>query len=61
MRWIPDVFLVCDDGHGGKTYQIWSNNKDAGFSLERSGSLPSGTHTVSFADMGGFLMNTIWP
>jgi hypothetical protein len=47
-----DVFLMCDDGNGKKSYQIWINNKDAGFSLGQAGQLPSGVQSVSFADMG---------
>ena len=49
---VLDVFLVCDDGRGGKSYQIWVNAKDDGFSLSQEGALPSGTQTVSFADIG---------
>ncbi|KAH7914077.1 hypothetical protein BJ138DRAFT_1144581 [Hygrophoropsis aurantiaca] len=48
---LADVFLVCDDGSGGKTFQIWVNNKDAGFSLAQQGALPSGTQAISFADI----------
>jgi integrin alpha FG-GAP repeat containing protein 1 len=51
---IPDIFLLCDNGSGNKFYQIWVNNKDAGFSLAKSGSLPSGVQTISFADIGRF-------
>lgn len=47
-----DVFLVCDDGMGGKSFQIWVNNKGDGFSLAQEGSLPSGVQAVSFADIG---------
>jgi integrin alpha FG-GAP repeat containing protein 1 len=43
---------MCDDGNGKKSYQIWINNKDAGFSLGQEGQLPSGVQSVSFADMG---------
>lgn len=53
LMFVPsDVFLTCDDGSGNLTYQIWTNNKSAGFILARSGRLPSGTQSVSFADMG---------
>jgi integrin alpha FG-GAP repeat containing protein 1 len=48
------VFLLCDDGHGGNTYQIWVNNKADGFSLALQGSMPSGVQSVSFADVGTF-------
>ncbi|KAF8214026.1 hypothetical protein K438DRAFT_1802750 [Mycena galopus ATCC 62051] len=44
---LADVFLHCDDG----TYQIWVNNKSAGFSLALQGSMPSGVQSVSFADV----------
>jgi hypothetical protein len=47
-----DVFILCDDGHGGNTYQIWVNNKADGFSLASEGAMPSGVQTVSFADVG---------
>lgn len=47
-----DVFLVCDDGMGGKSFQIWVNNKGDGFSLAQEGSLPFGVQAVSFADIG---------
>ncbi|KAF8162813.1 hypothetical protein B0H34DRAFT_295552 [Crassisporium funariophilum] len=48
---LADVFLVCDDGIGGKKYQIWVNNKDQGFFLSQEGSLPPGTQAISFADV----------
>ena len=47
-----DVFLVCDNGRGSKSYQIWINHKDAGFSLAQQGSFPSGLQSISFADVG---------
>jgi integrin alpha FG-GAP repeat containing protein 1 len=47
-----DVFLVCENGHGGKYYQIWVNNKDKGFSLAQQENLPSGVQSISFADIG---------
>jgi integrin alpha FG-GAP repeat containing protein 1 len=47
-----DVFLLCDNGHGGNTYQIWVNNKADGFSLALQGPMPSGVRSVSFADVG---------
>lgn len=46
-----DVFLVCDDGRGGKFYQIWVNRKEAGFYLSQTGTLPAGTQSISFADI----------
>ncbi|RDB23975.1 T-cell immunomodulatory protein [Hypsizygus marmoreus] len=48
---LADLFLICDDGRGGKSYQIWVNNKDDGFSLSQEGALPSGVQAVSFADI----------
>ncbi|EPQ58671.1 hypothetical protein GLOTRDRAFT_73218 [Gloeophyllum trabeum ATCC 11539] len=49
---LADLFLVCDDAKSGdKYYQIWVNNKDAGFALERLGRLPSGVQAISFADI----------
>jgi hypothetical protein len=48
---LPDIFLVCDDSSLQKTYQIWVNNKDEGFTLAQSGKLPGGTQSVTFADI----------
>ncbi|KAF5364540.1 hypothetical protein D9757_011334 [Collybiopsis confluens] len=48
---LADVFLVCEEGQGKKSFQIWINNKDDGFTLAQKGSLPSGTQSISFADM----------
>ncbi|GLB35509.1 putative repeat domain in Vibrio, Colwellia, Bradyrhizobium and Shewanella [Lyophyllum shimeji] len=48
---LADVFLMCDDGKGGKPFQIWVNKKDDGFSLAHQGALPSGVQTISFADV----------
>ncbi|KII89322.1 hypothetical protein PLICRDRAFT_109686 [Plicaturopsis crispa FD-325 SS-3] len=48
---LADVFLVCDDNKGNKFFQIWVNNKDAGFSLEQTGQLPSGAQAISFGDV----------
>ena len=47
-----DLFLMCDAPNGRKSFQIWINNKDAGFSLGLEGQLPPGVQSVSFADMG---------
>ncbi|KAG6899532.1 hypothetical protein C0993_009348 [Termitomyces sp. T159_Od127] len=49
---LADVFVVCDDGRGGKSFQIWVNKKEDGFSLAQEGSLPPGLQTISFADIG---------
>ncbi|KAF9533608.1 hypothetical protein CPB83DRAFT_783291 [Crepidotus variabilis] len=48
---LADVFLTCDDGRGGKTYQIWINEKNRGFYLSQEGRLPAGTESISFADV----------
>ncbi|KAH9961067.1 hypothetical protein BC827DRAFT_354011 [Russula dissimulans] len=48
---VADIFLVCDDGLGQKSYQVWISNPDANFTLAQSGSLPAGTQSVVFADM----------
>ncbi|KAI0303281.1 hypothetical protein B0F90DRAFT_1709692 [Multifurca ochricompacta] len=48
---IADIFLVCDEGPGRKSFQIWVSNSSAGFTLAQSGSLPAGTQSVVFADM----------
>lgn len=50
-----DLFLMCDNGRGEKSYQIWVNNKEDGFSLSQEGALPSGVQSISFADIGQFL------
>jgi len=47
-----DIFLVCDEGNGQKSYQIWLNKKSQGFLMARQGPLPSGTQSVSFGDIG---------
>lgn len=49
----PDLILICDDGStGDKVFQIWVNQKDSGFKLQQSGKLPTGTQSISFADVG---------
>jgi hypothetical protein len=53
LRLYPDLVLVCDDGNtGNKVFQIWINQKDSGFKLQQSGKLPTGTQSLSFADVG---------
>jgi len=47
-----DIFLVCDEGNGQKSYQIWLNKKSQGFLMARQGPLPSGAQSVSFGDIG---------
>ncbi|KAH6919108.1 hypothetical protein BKA70DRAFT_1249281 [Coprinopsis sp. MPI-PUGE-AT-0042] len=48
---MADVLLVCDEGGGKRSYQIWVNDKDKGFSLSQKGDLPTGTQSISFADI----------
>ncbi|KAG5717871.1 T-cell immunomodulatory protein [Termitomyces sp. T112] len=48
---LADVFVVCDDGEGSKSFQIWVNKKENGFSLAQEGNLPSGLQTISFGDI----------
>ncbi|KAF9453642.1 hypothetical protein P691DRAFT_812990 [Macrolepiota fuliginosa MF-IS2] len=48
---LADVFLVCDEGRGQKSYQIWLNKKSQGFVLATQGALPTGTQSISFADL----------
>ncbi|KAI0059037.1 integrin alpha N-terminal domain-containing protein [Artomyces pyxidatus] len=48
---LADIFLVCDDSTGQRSFQVWVNAKDDGFSLAQSGRLPQGTQSVAFADM----------
>ncbi|KIO03962.1 hypothetical protein M404DRAFT_26585 [Pisolithus tinctorius Marx 270] len=49
---LADIFLVCDEGSGQRSFQIWVNNKDAGFTLAQHETLPSGVQAISFADIG---------
>jgi integrin alpha FG-GAP repeat containing protein 1 len=49
---ISDIFLMCDNGRQGKSYQIWVNNKEEGFSLSQEGPLPPGVQSIAFADVG---------
>lgn len=51
---ISDLFLVCDEkgSDGDKYFQIWVNNKDAGFSLAQLGRFPKGFQSVTFNDVG---------
>ncbi|KZT59740.1 integrin alpha N-terminal domain-containing protein, partial [Calocera cornea HHB12733] len=50
---LADLFLVCDGPTppAPKTYQIWINNKEGGFTLAREGQLPAGAGAITFADM----------
>lgn len=48
---LADIFLVCDEANNRKSFQVWVNNKDAGFSLSRQGMLPPNTQTISLADV----------
>ncbi|KAI6036999.1 hypothetical protein BKA83DRAFT_687075 [Pisolithus microcarpus] len=48
---LADIFLVCDEGSGQRSFQIWVNNKDAGFTLAQYESLPSGVQAISFGDI----------
>lgn len=48
---LADVFLVCDEGSGKRSFQIWVNNKDSGFTLAQYEPLPSGVQAISFADV----------
>ncbi|KIY68406.1 hypothetical protein CYLTODRAFT_374377 [Cylindrobasidium torrendii FP15055 ss-10] len=48
---LADVFLVCDNGWGKRSFQIWTNQKDKGFKLSQTGSLPDGVQAISFADI----------
>ena len=56
LRLNLDLVLICDDGStGDKVFQIWVNQKDSGFKLQQSGKLPTGTQSISFADVGTHL------
>ncbi|KAH6578731.1 hypothetical protein BASA50_008422 [Batrachochytrium salamandrivorans] len=48
---LADVFLMCDDGSGNLSYQIWVNSKKNGFQFARAGGIPKGAGQISFADM----------
>ena len=50
-----DIFLVCEGSSGSKYFQIWVNNKEQGFDLVQQETLPSGTQTISFADIGAII------
>ena len=52
LTYFPDVFLLCDEPSGHKSFQIWINEKEKGFTFAKSGALPIGIGAVSFADMG---------
>lgn len=44
---------MCDEtSTGNKYFQIWRNDKAAGFTFTQHGQLPSGVQSVSFADVG---------
>ncbi|KAI6158884.1 hypothetical protein EDD17DRAFT_1888220 [Pisolithus thermaeus] len=48
---LADIFLVCDEGSGQRSFQIWVNRKDADFTLAQYQSLPSGVQVISFGDI----------
>ncbi|CAG8483179.1 5282_t:CDS:10 [Paraglomus brasilianum] len=51
---LSDLFLTCQDEDGGKSFQIWINDKEKGFVLSKNeGKLPEGTGQISFADLDG--------
>jgi len=53
LRLCADLVLICDDGStGNKVFQIWINQKNSGFELRKTGKLPAGTQSLSFADVG---------
>lgn len=53
-----DVFLTCKvKGTTAKSFQIWTNGKEKGFSLARAGTFPPNVGAVSFADMGEFFLS----
>ena len=55
LRLCTDLVLICDDGNtGNKVFQIWINQKNSGFELRKTGKLPSGTQSLSFADVGTY-------
>jgi integrin alpha FG-GAP repeat containing protein 1 len=46
---LADIFLTC--ATNPPSFEIWTNNKSKGFSLQSQGSLPPNTGQVTFADM----------
>lgn len=48
---LADLFLICTKTNGQKFFQIWVNQKSAGFQLSLTGDLPNGIGAVSFADV----------
>ena len=65
MSWMranchPDVFLVCEGPSGSKFFQIWVNKKDQGFEFAMQRSLPAGTQSISFADIGTVSARLYW-
>ena len=58
---ISDIFLVCDEGSGKQSFQIWVNNKDSGFTLAQHEPLPSGVQAISFADVGQYTKSLYLP
>lgn len=51
---LADLFILCaPDSSGIQSYQVWINEKDQGFRLARTDSLPKGAGPISFADMDG--------
>ncbi|TFL07853.1 hypothetical protein BDV98DRAFT_39823 [Pterulicium gracile] len=48
---LADLFLVCDEGRGAKSFQIWVSEKEKGFKLAQKGALPNGVGAMAFADM----------
>ena len=55
LKLCTDLVLICDDGStGNKVFQIWINQKDSGFELRKTGKLPVGTQSLSFADVGTY-------
>ena len=55
------MFLVCDEDNGvDKYFQIWVNKKDQGFEFAMQRSLPAGTQSISFADIGTVSARLYW-
>ncbi|KAF8263408.1 hypothetical protein EI94DRAFT_1740946 [Lactarius quietus] len=46
-----DIFLVCDEGGGKKSFQVWVSDPSEGFTLAQRGSLPSALNPDGTIDL----------
>ncbi|CAO3580274.1 unnamed protein product [Absidia cylindrospora] len=50
---LADVVMICDEMNGKQSVQIWTNQREKGFSLAQTFDLPTGAGPLAFADMDG--------